>query len=323
MKNPLNPLWSLALGLFFLQATSLGAQQAAPQPDAAPARLAQEVPNSNPGTTEEDEELEWMLDNLFLASQTIGMDEADLFSALAHGLSMAEVARAHGLNPVEILDIALSFEESDILDELLQEEIDLGDAGDWRDEAAEDSAWLIYQEDPFGLEEIVWVLDGAAEACDLDMLELADWLSEGVSMEQIASEMEVELDELSDYALDYLEETIDVLLLLEEIDEDEADAWLGWSEEILDEILADEALFETLADEAWAEEMVEILAGLMGMEADALWDLLDEEVDLQALLESHEIEIKDEKLADEIDDFLDWWNDDDFEEEENANREDF
>lgn len=316
MKNLLNLLLSLLLGLILLPSTSVWAQETSASTGAAPATLAPENNASESHDGEEEDEIEWMLDGLFLAAETIGMDEGDLFSALAHGLSMADVARAHGLNPIEILDIALSFEESGILAELLDEEINLDDAKDWRDEAAESSAWLIYSEDPFGLEDIAWMLDGAADACDLSMMELAEWMSDGMSVEGIAKEMEVELKEVADYSMEYLQETIEVLLLLEEIDNEEADEWLGWSEEILEGLLTDKNLFETLAEEDWANEMVDILADLMDLDGEELWDMLDEGEDLQDLLDSHEVKVGDEGLAEEIEDFLSWWNEDDFDEED-------
>ncbi|PCJ52765.1 MAG: hypothetical protein COA70_11305 [Planctomycetota bacterium] len=285
--------------------------------------MEQETATPENADGEDEDEIDWLLDGLSLTADVLGMEEDDLFSALAHGLSMADVARAHGVDPIEILDLALSFEESDILAELLDEEIDLSVAEDWRDQAAEASAWLIYEEDPFGLEEIVWVLDGAADACDLSMLELADWMADGASIADIAQEMEVDLKEIAEFSIDYLEETIDVLLLLEEMDEEEANEWLGWSEEILEELLTDENLFETLAEEDWADEMVKILADLMNLEELELWDLLEEGEDLQDLLDTHKIQVGDEELEDEIQEFLEWWNDDAFEEEEGADREDF
>ncbi|MDA1114456.1 MAG: hypothetical protein O3A95_09185 [Planctomycetota bacterium] len=310
MKNPLNLLLSLLLGLTLLPATALQAQETSGPTSTAPPTLAPQITASELNDGEDEDEIEWMLDGLFLTADTIGMEEADLFSALAHGLSMADVARAHGLNPIEILDIALSFEESDILAELLEEEINLEDAEDWRDEAAESSAWLIYSEDPFGLEDIVWVLDGAADACDLSMMELAEWMSDGSSIEDIAKEMEVKLDDVTAYSMEYLEESIEVLLLLEEIDQEEADEWLEWSEEILEELLTDENLFETLAEETWADEIVETLAELMALDSEELWDMLAEGEDLQDLLDSHKVKIEDEDLAEEIKNFLSWWNDD-------------
>lgn len=321
MKNLRNLLLSLTLGLFLLPATTLQAQEVPANPGASPAALPEESPSSTSISGEDQEEIEWMLDGLFLTAETIGMDESDLFSALAHGLSMADVARAHGLNPIEILDIALSFEESDILAELLDDEINRDDAEEWREAAAEDSAWLIYSKDPFGLEDIAWVLDGASDACDLSMMELAERMAEGISIKTIAKELEVELEVVTEYSLEYLDETIDIMLLLEEIEEDEADEWFAWSEEILQDLLNDEDLFETLAEEIWADDMVEILAELMEIDSEELWNLLDEGEDLQNLLDSHEVKVSDEDLKEEIAEFLNWWNDDEFFEE--GDHEDF
>ena len=47
-------------------------------------------------SAQEGEEQEWMLEGVFLAADAIGIEAGQLFSALAHGVSIAEVARAHG-----------------------------------------------------------------------------------------------------------------------------------------------------------------------------------------------------------------------------------
>ena len=66
----------------------------------------------------------------------------------------------------------------------------------------------------------------------------------------------------------------------------------------------------------WADEMVEILADLMDLDEEELWDMLDEGEDLQDLLDTHKVEVDDEDLKDEIHEFLEWWNEDDFDEED-------
>lgn len=313
MKNPFNPLLSLLLGLPLLSTSPLQAQQSSAPVDSSPASLATTTPIPGNWGGEEDEEMEWLLDSLFLTAETIGMEEDDLFSALAHGLSMADVALAHGVNPLDILDIALSLEESEILEELIEEEIDLSNAEEWRDSLTADSAWLLYENDPFGLEDIAWVLDGTADACDLSMMELAGWIYDGVSIEDIAMEMEVELDEVIEFSVEYLEDSIEISLLLEEVNDEEAEEWLNWSKESLEDILTDEDLFETLAYEIWTDEMVAILADLMQLEEEELWNRIEEGEELQGLFESHKVEIDDEELEAEIHDFLSWWDEDDFE----------
>ena len=321
MKNPFNLLFSLVLGLSLLASCTLQAQEPSTTTTSSPTGLAPTIPSVEGWDGDEDEEIEWMIDGLFLTAETIGIHEDELFSALAHGLSMADVAIAHGVAPIEILDIALSFEESFILDELIEKEISLEEAEEWREEAAFDSAWLLNEEDPFGLEDIAWVLDGAAYACDLSMLELCAWMCDGVSIEDIAKELEVDLEDVTEFSLESLDETIEVLLLLEEIDEDEAEEWFDWSEEMLEELLADEALFENLADEIWADEMVALLAEIMELGEDDLWDLIEDGEDLQGLLDSHQVKIEDAELQAEVNEFLQWWNEDDF--EDDAGNEDF
>jgi len=321
MKNPLYLLFCLFLGLSLYPATALQAQESKNRPEASLTHLPPQTEASTETKGEEEEELEWMVDGLFLSAETIGIEADELFAALAHGLSMADVAKAHGVNPIDLLDLAVGFEERDILDELLQQEIDLHDAELWREEATTANAWLLFEEDPFGVEDIVWLLDGAAEACDLSMMELAEWLHEGASVAKIAEELDVDLEEVADLALDFLEQSLDVMLVLEELDQAEANDWLGWSEESMQDRLHDTKLFETVAQEVWADEMVATLADMMDLGEEELWQLLEEDEDLQDLLTTHEVLIENEKMAVEIQEFIKWWNEDDF--EENQDREDF
>ncbi|MFK5955475.1 MAG: hypothetical protein QM477_03415 [Planctomycetota bacterium] len=322
MKNPLYPLLSLVLGLFLLSATHAMAQEASATPQAA--LTSNSTTDHKPQLhAEEDEELMWMMDGLSLASDAIGITEEELFDALAHGLSMADVARAHGLDPIDLLDIAVSFEESEILEELLDEEINRQDAEEWREEAATDNAWLYYTEDPFGLEDIVWILDGASEVMDLDILELTEWMYDGVSLETIAKEMEVDLGEISDSALDYLDDTIEVMLMLEDIEEDEAKEWSDWSEESLDEMLAQSDLLDVVAEDLWADEMAETVADLLDLDTEELWEKIDAGGDIMLMLRVEGIKIEDPELEERIVEFNDWLKEDNLEDDAESEREHF
>lgn len=274
---------------------------------------------------EEDEELEWMLEQLFLASEQLYVDEATLFSALAHGLSIADVALAEDALPLDLLDTAVSLEESEILDLLLEGEISKEEAAEWREFALEEATWMLFEEDPFGLHDIVFLLDGASWALDLEMIELVAWMSDGVSLHAIALEMETDPQDLAELAMEALADEIDTLLLLDELDEEEAEEWMAWTEEMLPELLKDAALLASLAEEAWAEEVIAMVAEAMDVEEDQIWEQVMEgasltdivaaaEIDWTALAEDWDVEVED--LHAEIADLDVWLSEDSYDEEE-------
>lgn len=258
---------------------------------------------------DEDDEIDWMIEQLYFASGHLAMDEAAMFSALAHGLSIADLATAAGAIPLDLLDAAVALEESEILDLLLEGEITKEEAAEWRDYAFEDTAWMLFEEDPFGLNDIVFLLDGASWALDLEIMELVEWMSEGTSISAIALQMETDPMDVEAYALEALSIEIDTLLLLGELEQEDAEEWMAWSEEMLPELLEDDALLEVLAEEAWADEIVSLVAELVETEEDALWDQIMEgatltdlvaaaEVDLAAIAEEWDLEV--EELRAEI-----------------------
>lgn len=311
-RNALLLLLSL-LGLL-LATPRLSAQETGPtQPDQAdPAVLLEE---------EMDDEIDWMIDQLFLAAEQLEADEATLFSALAHGLSIADVALAEGALPLELLDTAVALEESEILAMLLEGEIDKEEAAEWREYALEDATWMLFEEDPFGLNDIVFLLDGASWAMDLELIELVEWMSEGVSLHAIALEMETDPQEVAEFAIEALSDEIDTYLLLGEIDEEEAKEWFAWSEEMLPELIEDADLLEALAEEAWVDEVVAMVAELVEAEEDAVWDRIMEGEALADILKQAEVDLAEvaeemgleaEELHEEIAEVEAWLSEDEF-----------
>lgn len=281
---------------------------------------------------EGDEELDWMLDHLHLASEQLETDPETLFSALAHGLSIAEVAIAEDARPADLLEHALTYEDSLILDLLLEGEIDREEAIAWREETAVDMAWLLHEEDPFGLQEIVHLLDAASFTLDLGLHEVVEWMAEGYSLNQIALEMETDPMELADLATELLEEELSMLILLEQIEEEDAEDWRAWSAEMLPEMLEDEDLLETLAEEMWMEEIVEIFAEVLETDADDLWMRMEDGNDLSGILDDSDFDA--ESMAEEFGmeaaemlemaaEFDAWINEDDMAMEDEADRAEF
>ncbi|MGB0952614.1 MAG: hypothetical protein ACPG31_05280 [Planctomycetota bacterium] len=294
---------------------------------ATPRLAAQETASDLESTAylmdeEEEDEIDWMLDQLFLASEQLYADEAMLFSALAHGLSIADVATAEGARPLDLLDAAVALEESEILDLLLEGEITKDEAAEWREMAWDDATWMLFEEDPFGLNDIVFLLDGASWALDLEILELVGWMSEGHSISAIALELETDPIDVAELAMEALADEIDTLLLLGELEEEDAKEWMAWSEEMLPELLEDGGLLEALAEEAWIEEVVAMVAEWVETEEDGLWEQIMDgatltdivaaaEVDLTAVAEDWDVEAED--LHAEIAEVDAWMNEDAFE----------
>lgn len=240
---------------------------------------------------EDEQEIEMMLEVLDLVAYEIGIEEDLLFDALAHGLSCAQVAIAHQSRPADLIASLASYEESLILDLLLEEEISRADAIEWREENWVDTTWFLHEEDPFGLGDYTWLLDASCDYFDMEILELLEWLYEGESLAGVAEYMEIELDEISVYAEELLDEELEILVILEEVEEDEADEWFDWMSEGLSEMLHDEDLLMNLAEELWFEESMSLLAELLDMDEDELWEALEDGEDLEQIIDDSEIEL--------------------------------
>jgi hypothetical protein len=291
-KTKLLPFQQLLLAFLLLLGAAAPSFAAAPQAD------------------EEDfDEIEMMFEAVEFAAYEIGIETEDMFAALAHGLSCAQVAIAHQGDPADLIEAMASFEESEILDLLIDEEIDLDEAAEWRDDAWSEITWFVNEPDPFDLEDVIWLFDGAGEALDMELLEMLEWMSEDTSIATLAEFMEVELGEVEELALDRLESNLEQLVILEEIDEQEAEGWMAWIEEELESMLHDEQLLETLAEDAWFEGIMMELADLLDLDEEELWQALEEGEDLEMLIEDSGIgleELIDEIGAEELDELFGW-----------------
>ncbi len=280
---------------------------------------------------QEMDEVSWMLDQMFLSAEQMDMDPGQMFSALGHGLSIADIATAQGLLPLDLYNSVLALEEHEILDALLAGAIDKDEAKQWREENQDDVQWMIFSPDPFALEDVVWLLDGACDALDIDMLSLADYLDQGESLHDLALSWEVDPKDLEDAAIEYLEITIDTAAITEGLDSTEADEWQSWSLEWLPELLQDRNLFQTLAEDGYFEDLVADLADALGQEEDSLWDLLDQGASVDDLLEAHGLTLEElaaawDTTAEEVDQALQDlgnWLQEDVEESMDTDRADF
>jgi hypothetical protein len=263
---------------------------------------------------EEAEELDIMFETMEVAAEVIGLDSEELFSALAHGLSLAQVATAHQSRPGDLIEALASYEESYILDMLLEEEVSRQEALEWREENWLDTTWFIHEEDPFGLADIMWLLDATGYETELETLELVTWLEEGESIASIAEAMETELEDVRDHALELLEMELDQLVILEELEEEEAEEWMTWVEEELGDMLQDDNLLENLAAEIWFEESIAEMAELLGLDEEELWDALEGGESLEQLIEDADIELAtllEEFGAEELEELLDMLQEED------------
>lgn len=286
MDFRLTPLPALLFATLALPGSGLQAQEPAAPTAHHPSQAAPEAPS----LAVLDEEHVWMHEGLLLAADGIGIEPGELFAALMHDLSIAEVARAHGVLPLDLYAVAVSMEESAILEEVIDEEIAPEDAAEWRDSAAEDVAWMLYEKDPFGLADIAWVLDGASEAFDLDMLALVGRLEDGVSLFDLALEFEIAPSAVSEAAQAFLEMEIETQLLLDEIDPEEADEWKTWNLEWLPDLIHDDTLFETLDQEAWMEEIVALMAGMLAIDPVDVWGHLEDGTSIHDMFEAYEVD---------------------------------
>lgn len=259
------------------------------------------------------EELELMFEAMEYVAIEIGVDSEELFSGLAHGLSCAQVAIAHQSRPGDLIESLACFEESYILDMLLEKEISREEAVAWREENWIDITWLLHEEDPFGLADVMWLLDATCEETELELLELIDWMEEGDSIADIAEFMEVDLEDVREVALELLEMELDQLVVLEEIDDQEAVEWQTWLEEDLNAMFHDEDLLETLAEELWLEESIMEMAELLQLDEEELWTAVEEGESLQQLIEDADIEIAElleEFGAEELEELLHYLDED-------------
>ncbi|MCP4094150.1 MAG: hypothetical protein GY747_11940 [Planctomycetes bacterium] len=277
---------------------------------------------------EGDEYVEMMLEILEVVAFEIGIEEELLFDALAHGLSCAQVAIAHQSRPSDLIASLATYEESLILDMLLGEEISREEAMKWRDENWIDTTLFLHEEDPFGLGDLTWLLDASCDYFDMEMLELLAWMDEGSSIANVAEYMEVDLEEVSIFAEELLEAELEILVILGEVEEDDANEWFEWLSEDMSEMLHDDALLEHLAEEIWFEESMSFLAELLEMEEDELWQALEEE-NLEQIIEDAKIDLSDlleEFGAEELEElfgYLYYDEEEDFDDDFSDENEDF
>jgi uncharacterized protein YidB (DUF937 family) len=234
----------------------------------------------------EDEELsfedvEWIA----VAALTLGMDPDELWAALLEeGQTLAEIAKARGVDPQTIID-AIFAAETDVIDEMVANgELTDEEAVKLKTELKEairsfvEEGFPEFEDDDFTFEDVEWI---AVAALILEMEPDELWaalLEEGQTLAEIAKARGVDPQTIIDAILAAETGWIDEMVANGELTSEEAEVWKAklekairsFVEEGFPEFEDDDVPFEDI-------EWIAVAASTLEMDPDELWAALMEE----------------------------------------------